>query len=231
MKIVNIITKYFTTNLYFFIFIRKADSIAKKASAPSPRMIQSDQTDAGGMIVDKRIQAVFIDRDGTMGGTGHFIHPRDFVPYPFSLQAISMLKREGFKLFAFTNQHRISRGEASEAEFREQFASYGFDHSYICPHAMDENCGCRKPSPGMLLQAAHEHRLDLARCAVIGDVGSTDMVAAAAAGTMKIIVKTGWGESSLTEYRHTWADVEPDYIAEDLLDAARWLISGPSSAK
>jgi histidinol-phosphate phosphatase family protein len=171
-----------------------------------------------------RLQAVFLDRDGTIGGTGHFIHPRDFELYPFAAEAISLLKAAGLKVFAFTNQHRIAHGFATEQEFREQFAAFGFDDAYICPHADGAGCDCRKPAPGMLLRAAREHNLDLTRCAVIGDVGQTDMLAAAAVGARRILVRTGWGEGSLGAYRHTWADVEPDYVAADLLAAVRWLL-------
>ncbi|HLO03562.1 MAG TPA: HAD-IIIA family hydrolase [Symbiobacteriaceae bacterium] len=170
------------------------------------------------------LQAVFLDRDGTLGGTGHFVHPRDFTPYPWTTEALHLLKQSSCKVFAFTNQHRISRGEATAAEFAEQFLSYGLDGTYLCPHGIGEGCSCQKPAPGLLYQAAEEHGLDLTRCAVIGDVGATDMLAAAAVGARKILVRTGWGEDSLGAYRHMWAEVEPDYIATDLLDAVKWLL-------
>lgn len=171
-----------------------------------------------------RLQAVFVDRDGTLGGTGHFIHPRDFVLYPWSAEAIGVLQGAGLPVFALTNQHRIGHGWASEADFREQFQAFGLDGAYICPHRDDEGCDCRKPAPGLLHRAAREHDLDLSRCAVIGDVGATDMRTAAAVGALKILVRTGWGEGSLGDYRDTWAGVEPDYIADNLLDAARWVV-------
>jgi HAD superfamily hydrolase (TIGR01662 family) len=171
------------------------------------------------------IQAAFIDRDGTIGGTGHYIHPKDFELFPVSKEALHLLKTAGLKIFALTNQHRISKGQATEQEFVDQFISYGFDDSYICPHSSDSNCECRKPKPGMLLKAAQEYNLDLHKCVVIGDVGDTDMLAAHAVGATKIIVKTGWGEGALNEYRYRWKEVEPDYIAEDILDAAKWVVN------
>lgn len=77
----------------------------------------------------------------------------------------------------------------------------------------------------MLLRAATEHGLDLTSCAVIGDVGSTDMLAAAAVGAKKVLVETGWGKQSLETYRHKWYDqASPDFVATDLLDAVRWLL-------
>jgi HAD superfamily hydrolase (TIGR01662 family) len=174
------------------------------------------------MTAIPNVQAVFIDRDGTIGGTGHFIHPRDFELYPNAQEAITLLKQNGMKVFALTNQHRISRGQATVREFEQQFQEYGFDQAYICPH--EEQCGCRKPKPGMLHQAAEQHGLDLTMCIVIGDVGDTDMLAAHAVGATKIMVRTGWGESSLTKFRDKWAQTEPDYIAADILDAVHWII-------
>ncbi|MDW0118805.1 HAD-IIIA family hydrolase [Sporosarcina thermotolerans] len=170
------------------------------------------------------LQAVFIDRDGTIGGTGHFIHPRDFTPYPFTEEALKLLKAYGIRTFACTNQHRISKGEAGLEDFVNEFKIFGFEDAFICPHGSSEGCECRKPSPGLLREAAEKHRLDLTKTAFIGDVGSTDMLAADAVGAKKILVLTGWGEGSLTQYRHKWADIEPDYIAENLLDAVKWLL-------
>jgi len=172
-----------------------------------------------------RLQAVFIDRDGTIGGTGHFMHPSEFELFPYSMDAIRLLKRSGTKVFAFTNQHRIARGEAAEHDFIEQFKSFEFDASYICPHAADMGCNCHKPKPGLLLKAAHEYGLDLTRCAVIGDVGSTDMLAAQAVGAIKVMVLTGWGRESLGTHRQKWRDAEPDFIAENVWEAAKWLVA------
>jgi histidinol-phosphate phosphatase family protein len=175
-------------------------------------------------MMNNIIQAIFIDRDGTIGGTGHFIHPRNFKPYPFSLNAINRLKEEGIPLFAFTNQHRISLGEATISEFQEEFLSYGLDDAFICPHSPQDGCHCHKPNPGMLIEAAQKYNLDLTKCVVIGDVG-IDMLAAHSVGATKILVLTGWGKSSCNEYKHIWEDVEPDYIAENLLSAVEWILA------
>ena len=178
----------------------------------------------------KPIQAVFLDRDGTIGGTGHFVHPNDFQLYPNSAAALRLLREAGLLVFAFTNQHRIAQGQASVEQFEQQFASYGFHRAYICPHEANDECECRKPLPGMLLQAAADYRVDLTRCVVIGDVGDTDMLAANAVGAMKVIVKTGWGSGSLGPYRERWAGVEPDYVAEDVMDAAEWILRQQADA-
>ncbi len=171
-----------------------------------------------------KIEAVFLDRDGTIGGNGHFIHPDEFKPYENLFSAIKKLKDRDIRIFAFTNQHRISRGEAKLEDFRKEFKSYGFTDSYICPHEMNSNCECQKPKPGMILQAAKDYNLKLSNCIVIGDVGA-DMIAANTVGAIKILVRTGWGKRSLDEYRYLWKEVEPDYIAGDILDAVSWLIN------
>lgn len=171
----------------------------------------------------KKIEAIFFDRDGTLGGTGHFIHPSAFELYDNAREMLKMLSGLEVLKFGFTNQHRISRGEVTAEDFYQEFDAYGFDKGYVCPHSMkDDSCQCKKPKPGMLLQAAQTYHLDLKNCVVIGDVG-TDMLAADRVGAIKILVKTGWGEASLTTYRETWEAVEPDYVAEDVLDAVQWL--------
>lgn len=124
-----------------------------------------------------KIEAVFLDRDGTIGGNGHFIHPDELKPYEKFYDALQMLKQEEIKIFAFTNQHRISRGEANIEDFRKEFDGYGFTDSYIFLHEINSNCECQKPKSGMLLQTAKDYNLNLSNCVVIGDVG-TDMIAA-----------------------------------------------------
>ncbi|WP_019413024.1 HAD hydrolase-like protein, partial [Paenisporosarcina sp. TG20] len=104
-------------------------------------------------------------------------------------------------------------------------SSYGFNDAFICPHSQNDECECHKPKPGLLLEAARIHNLDLKTCIVIGDVGSTDMLAAHAVGATKILVLTGWGKSSLNQHRHKWQDIEPDYIAENLLEAVRGILT------
>lgn len=170
------------------------------------------------------LQAVFIDRDGTLGDNpGHFIHPRDFVIFPYTNEAISRLKSHNLKLFAYTNQANISDGSATVEDFEQEFRGYGFDDAYICCHALDAGCECRKPKEALMRKAAKEHNLDLTKCAMIGDTGKSDMIPANTVGALKILVRTGMGEKSLGEHRHRWEGIEPDYIADNILDAVQWL--------
>lgn len=172
----------------------------------------------------RQIEAVFIDCDGTIGGTGHFIHPRDFQPYTYSVEAIRLLKANKLRSFALSNQHRISKGEATLQDFEQEFDLFGLDDAFICPHSSAAGCNCHKPRTGLLEKAATVHQHDLTKTAVIGDVGATDMLAADKVGAYKILVRTGWGEKSLGRFRHTWKDTKPDYIALNLLEAVKWII-------
>ena len=179
------------------------------------------------------LQAVFIDRDGTLGGSDTVIYPGEFELFPFSAEALTMLHDARIPVFSFTNQPGIARGEATLDDFHKELISFGFDHICICPHTPDEHCSCRKPSPEMLINAAKQHGLQLDKCAVIGDRW-TDMVAAHAAGCIKVLVTTGSGNKdylrySNNEYFGDWLKAIPNYVAENLLGAVRWLLTEPSA--
>lgn len=174
------------------------------------------------------IQAIFIDRDGTIGGTDEVIYPCNFEMFPFVRKSLDLIKQNNILIFSFTNQPGISKGEAKISDFEEELLLFGFDQVYLCPHQHEEGCICRKPLPGMLIQAASEYDLDLSRCVVIGDRW-TDLVAANEVGVAKILVRTGAGEKELIklnnkEFFGKWAAVSPDYIAKDLEDAVNWLL-------
>ncbi|MBA2937194.1 HAD-IIIA family hydrolase [Paenibacillus sp. CGMCC 1.16610] len=175
-----------------------------------------------------KIQAVFIDRDGTIGGSDEVVYPGVFELFSSAKQSIDKLRDTGVSIYSFTNQPGISRGEASINDFKDELFSFGFDNVYICPHQHEDRCSCRKPSPALLVQAAQDNDLDLKKCAVIGDRW-TDMIAAKRAGCTKVLVKTGSGEKELARYLNNqffdeWLEAPPDYIAEDLLDAVNWLL-------
>jgi histidinol-phosphate phosphatase family protein len=174
-----------------------------------------------------KLQAVFIDRDGTIGGSEKVEYPGELSLFPYTQQSIFRLKNAGIKGFSFTNHPGISRGEAHQEDFVKELLSFGFDDVYICPHQQDAGCDCRKPAPGMLLQGAENNGLHLDKCAVIDDRW-TDMIAAEQAGCMKILVKTGAGAKVFNKYQNKeyddkWAEIVPDYIADTLEDAVNWL--------
>ncbi|KYG26062.1 HAD-IIIA family hydrolase [Alkalihalobacillus trypoxylicola] len=178
-------------------------------------------------MINVQIEAIFIDRDGTIGGNEQVTYPRDFKLFPYVLNSIATLKKSGVLLFAFTNQPGISKGEVRLKSFEEELTGFGFDNIYLCPHQHFENCLCRKPS--MLKMAAKEYQLDLKNCVVIGDRW-TDLIAADEVGCFKILVKTGNGEEAYKKYHQKqffgrWNQVHPDLVANDFNEAVNWLLS------
>jgi histidinol-phosphate phosphatase family protein len=175
------------------------------------------------------IQAVFLDRDGTIGGSHTVIYPGEFELFPDVEEAIQQLKKAGVLICSFTNQPGISIGEASLQSFEMELKDFGFDKIYLCPHQHHEGCQCRKPSPEMLRKAAKENNLNLKNCVVIGDRW-TDLLAAEEVGCKKILVKTGSGKETFEKYKNNeyfgrWTEVKPDYVAEDLKEAVKWLFT------
>lgn len=91
------------------------------------------------------IEGIFFDRDGTLGGDGHFCHPNAFTLFDETKRAFKLLEGKDIKTFAFTNQHRISKGQVNISDFEKEFKSYGFDDAYICPHDLhNQYCSCQK---------------------------------------------------------------------------------------
>ncbi|MFG6115559.1 HAD-IIIA family hydrolase [Halobacillus sp. MO56] len=170
----------------------------------------------------KKIDAVFLDRDGTIGGDDTVHYPGVFELFPYTAYEINRLKRDEIRIFSFTNQPGISRGLATHKEFEEELIAFGFDDVYICPHDHNAGCICRKPNTGMLTKASKDYDLVLENCVVIGDRWS-DMAAASKVGSISILVRTGAGDSSLIEHFDKLKDIKIDYIANDLKDAVSWL--------
>lgn len=166
------------------------------------------------------IKAVFIDRDGTLGGGDDVTLPQNFQLYPFSKTALNLLKENGYMLIAFTNQPDISRGKAAKKDFETELFSFGFDDLCICPHQPSEHCKCRKPSTYMMEQMAKIHSLNLSECFVIGDRWS-DMLAGIRAGAKPILVKTGAGMETLEKDSDKWDSRKAVYIANTILDACK----------
>jgi histidinol-phosphate phosphatase family protein len=181
--------------------------------------------------------AVFLDKDGTLV---------ENVPYnvdvarvrlaPFALPALARLQALGFALVVATNQSGVALGYYDLADVTRMAAALcvilereGIDLSgyYFCPHSATGSvrefavpCTCRKPKPGMLLQAARELDLDLANSWMLGDI-LDDVEAGHRAGCRSILIDNG-GE---TEWLLDSPLRHPDYIASDLLFAARYIAS------
>lgn len=137
--------------------------------------------------------AAFLDRDGVLNRRivdGYVRSPDELEVLPHVAEAIQTLRARGYAIVVVTNQRGIARGLMDEADLarvhaalraRLQAQGATLDAIYHCPHDRDTGCGCRKPAPGMLLQAAREHDLDLGRSVLVGDSPS-DVAAGEAAG-------------------------------------------------
>lgn len=148
--------------------------------------------------------AIFLDRDGVLieNRPAHVRTWDDVVFYEQALDALADLAARPVRIILVTNQSVIGRGLAPEAEIRSisdritaSIRARGgrIDAVYLCPHAPEDDCPCRKPRPGMILHAAADHGIDLSRSIMIGDA-ITDLEAARAAGIPRYaLVQTGRG--------------------------------------
>lgn len=170
-------------------------------------------------------RAVFIDRDGTMArDVSYCCRPEDFDLFPATAKAIKLLSEHGFKVIVITNQSGVARGYFSEETLAEihrkmetELAKEGIrvDGIYYCPHHPDDNCQCRKPKPGLVLQAAEDHDIDLERSFVIGDM-PLDVAMGKAVHCRTVLI-------AITEDQ--CSGPSPDHVASDLYEAARWVVS------
>lgn len=170
------------------------------------------------------IKAVFIDRDGTLGGGKEVTFPNEFSLYPNAKKALDLLKENNIRIIAFTNQPDISRGLCSQEDFENELYGFGFDDLCICPHTNENKCQCRKPKIKMLEDISAKYNISLNDCFVIGDRWS-DMVAGINAGCKVILVKTGAGRDAITKYKDNWNINRAEKIADDILDAVNYILS------
>ena len=177
--------------------------------------------------------AVFLDLQGTLGGEG-FGDIREFTFYPSAIPAVKLLNEADLLAIVVTNQTHIAKGLYTMEHFQERVAilkeeieksGARLDAVYCCPHVDEDGCSCKKPKPGMVLDAQRDFDLDLSNCYVVGDLGASEIVLAGRVGCRGVLVRTGLGESSLGEYRYTWEDLSPDFIADDVLHAVRWILA------
>jgi len=167
--------------------------------------------------------AVFLDRDGTlMQDVDYCGDPQDIHLFAGASDALGQLKYAGYKLIVVTNQSGIGRGYFSEEQYRtverelaRQIGDGLIDATYHCPHLPDDGCRCRKPLPDMVVRAAGDHALDLARSFLVGDKRS-DIECGRSAGVKTILVRTGYGKD-------TDCDLA-DFVANDLAEAANLIL-------
>lgn len=183
-------------------------------------------------MVGSNVRAVFLDLQGTLGGAG-LGDVRDFSFYPCAIQAIRLINESAFLAIVITNQSHIGKGLFTYAEYEQRMSEikasmieHGahLDAVYCCPHAGSDGCDCRKPLPGLIRQAAMDYGINVSESYVIGDMGSSDMQLSQAVGAKGVLVLTGVGRGSMTAYRHTWAGIEPAYVADNVLQAVEWIM-------
>lgn len=147
--------------------------------------------------------AVFLDRDGTLiDDTGYVGRPEDVRLLDGVRDGLAALKAHGFRTVVVTNQSGIARGyfthadyEAVHARFLDLLGTGLIDATYMCADHPDKPSDRRKPGPGMLLEAAGDLDLDLARSWMIGD-RAADLEAGRRAGVRSILVLTGEGAAT-----------------------------------
>jgi len=153
--------------------------------------------------------AIFLDRDGTLNVDVGYLHAIEQLElFPWTGDALRLLRRAGFALVVVSNQSGIAQGliapgfvEEAHVEMRRRLHGAGadLDALYYCPHhprgsvaSLAVDCRCRKPSPGMIDDAVRDLGLDAARSWVIGDKW-LDVQLGHAAGARSVLVRTGWG--------------------------------------
>lgn len=187
--------------------------------------------------------AVFLDRDGTMNeDVGYLSRLSELVLYPWTADAIRLLRRAGYAVVVVTNQGGIGRGMIDEPFLHELHRQMGttlaaagasVDGWYYCPHHPEATvlslrtttCGCRKPQPGMVHAAVRDLDLDPVRSWVIGDKW-LDVQLGHAVGARSILVRTGWGREAEAA-RPDGQRVEA--VCDTLIEAVSWLLQQDAS--
>lgn len=157
------------------------------------------------------VKLIVLDRDGVINfdSPDYIKSPEEWQPIPGSLEAIAKLNSAGFTVVVATNQSGIGRGlfncttlHAIHEKLTTHLASVGghIDFFAVCPHTPDDNCSCRKPRPGLLLQISQRFNCPLQDIPVVGD-SYRDIKAAVAVGAKPILVLTGNGEKAKINLR------------------------------
>ena len=182
--------------------------------------------------------AVFLDRDGVIiENRSDYVKSWEEVQFlPMAFEALRRLARSTHAVVLVTNQSAVGQGIISlqrATEINERIAAEvrkrggRIDASYMCPHHRHAACSCRKPAPGMLLRAAAQLGLDVARSYVVGD-GICDVGAARAVGAQAILVLSGLGAEQASRLRNEGPE---DYrTVADIAAAVDHILVGERSA-
>jgi len=175
-------------------------------------------------------KAAFLDRDGVINvkaPEGKYVTRWEEVEFlPGVASAIGLLNKSGFRVIVISNQRCVAKGlvtsgevEALHRKISKELAALGaiIDAFYFCPHDTEPACDCRKPAPGMLLQAAKDHQIDLRASWMIGDADA-DVTAGRNAGCKTVLVGRRTNTSASA----------PDLFAQSLLDATEKILESES---
>ncbi len=142
-------------------------------------------------------KAVFLDRDGTINVDYGYLHdPAQLEFLPGAVEALKSLQDNGFKLIVITNQSGIGRGYFTVKQYNNfnsalvvalEKSGVKIEETFMCPHAPNDDCTCRKPYPFMVLQAIENHQLDPKQCYMFGDKPSDVACGEAAGVTSRLI--------------------------------------------
>ena len=175
---------------------------------------------------------VLLDRDGVINrNRSDYVKSwEEFEFLPGSLEALRMLAEQGTRVVVTTNQSVVGRGLLSRGELdrihvrmTEEIEAHGGRIAAVlcCPHSPDDGCLCRKPQPGLLLEAVDRFQLAPDLCYVVGD-SLDDLMAAHAVGMRYVMVLTGRGLRSLL--RPSGWGRRPSWVARDLKTVTHWML-------
>lgn len=173
-------------------------------------------------------KAVFLDRDGVINEEVSYLsNPDHFKFIEGSIEALKLLKELGYLLIVITNQAGIARGYFSENtletihnkmfQILNQY-NVELDDIFYCPHHPNFTgpCNCRKPNPGMILQAKEKYGINLRESFMVGDT-LNDIKTGISAECQTVLVLTGYG----VEEKKKINEIVPDFIFNNLLEFAK----------
>jgi D-glycero-D-manno-heptose 1,7-bisphosphate phosphatase len=183
--------------------------------------------------------ALFMDRDGTISEeVGYVNHPARFRVFPYTADAIKLLNENGWLAIVVTNQAGVARGYFAEDVIVQvhdrlrgelEKAAAKLDAIYYCAHhpSVGEppyrlDCDCRKPKTGLIDRAAADFEIDLGRSWMVGDRYG-DLELARNASLHGALVLSGYGRGEWEYQRASWK-LEPEVVAENLLEAVKLII-------
>jgi D-glycero-D-manno-heptose 1,7-bisphosphate phosphatase len=178
-------------------------------------------------------RVVILDRDGVINRDSdlYIKSLAEWIPLPGSIEAIARLSHAGYRIAVASNQSGLARGKFQQHDLdlmhqrlRLLLAERGarIEMIVFCPHGPDDQCPCRKPLPGMLLEIGHRMAVDLTGIPFIGD-SLGDIMAARAVGARPWIVRTGKGERTVQSAAPELAGVT---VSDDLAAAVETLLDG-----